>query len=53
MNYYRKIEKSVNDLKYKFQIAALNLKINENKNDIKSLKDTIIYQKLIIILQVI
>ena len=39
MNYYRKIGKSVNDLKYKFQIAALTLKINENKNDIKSLKD--------------
>ena len=39
MNYYRKIEKSVNDLKYKIQIAALALKVNENKSDIKSLKD--------------
>ena len=39
MNYYRKIEKSINDLKYKMQIAALTLKINENKSDIKTLKD--------------
>ena len=40
MNYFGRIEKPINDLKYKFQIAALTLKINENKNDIKSLKDT-------------
>ena len=37
MNYYRKIEKSVNDLKYKMQIAALTLNINKNKNDINEI----------------
>ena len=39
MNYYRKIGKSINDLKYKMQIAALTLKINEDKSDIKTLED--------------
>ena len=37
MNYYRKIEKSVNNLKYKMQIAALNLKIRENNDKIDKL----------------
>ena len=41
MNYYRKIEKPINELKYKMQIAALILNINKNKNDIISLKDNI------------
>ena len=39
MNYYRKIEKSINELKYKMQIAALTLNVNKNKSDIKTLKD--------------
>ena len=37
MNYYRKIEKPINDLKYKMQIAALILNMNKNKNDIKEI----------------
>ena len=41
MNYYRKIEKSINDLKYKMQIAALTLNINKNKNDIKEIDNSI------------
>ena len=40
MNYYREVEKSVNDLKYKMQIAALTLNVNKNKSDIKTLRDT-------------
>ena len=39
MNYFRRVEKPINELKYKMQIAALILNINENKNDIKSLRD--------------
>ena len=39
MNYYRKIEKSINDLEYKTQISALTLNVNKNKTDIKTLKD--------------
>ena len=37
MNYYRKIETSINDLKYKMQIAALTLNTNKNKNDINEM----------------
>ena len=41
MNYFRRIEKSVNDLKYKMQIASSILKVNQNKSDIKSIKNNI------------
>ena len=41
MNYYRKIEKPINDLKYKMQIGALLLNINNNKNNIKSLDNNL------------
>ena len=37
MNYYRKIEKPINDLKYKMQIAALILNMTKNKNDINEI----------------
>ena len=40
MNYYRKsMNKLVDNIKYKFQIAALTLKVDENISNIKSLKD--------------
>ena len=39
MNYFRRIEKPINELKYKMQIAALTLNINKNKSDIESLKN--------------
>ena len=39
MNYFRRIEKPINELKYKMQIAALTLNINKNKIDIESLKN--------------
>ena len=39
MNYYRKVVKPVNELKYKMQITALTLNINKNKSDIISLRD--------------
>ena len=41
MNYYRKIETSVNDLKYKMQMTALVLNVNKNKSDVISLRDNI------------
>ena len=39
MNYYRKVVKPINELKYKMQIGALTLSVNKNKSDIKSLRD--------------
>ena len=39
MNYFRRIEKPISELKYKMQIAALTLNINKNKIDIESLRD--------------
>ena len=38
MNYYRRIQKPIDELKYKMQIGALLLNINKNKIDIESLK---------------
>ena len=42
MNYYRKVLKPINELKYQMQIAGLTLNINKNKNDIISLRDNIL-----------
>ena len=39
MNYFRRIEKPLSELKYKMQIGALLLNINKNKIDIESLKN--------------
>ena len=39
--YYRGIKKSMDDTKYKLQLASMELKINENKNDINGIKSDI------------
>ena len=39
--YYRKITKSIDDTKYKLQLAAITLKINKNDIDIKEIKNNI------------
>ena len=41
MNYFRRIQKPIDELKYKMQIAALTLSINKNKIDIESLNSNI------------
>ena len=41
MNYFRRIEKPINELKYKMQLAVLNLIINKNKRDIESLDNNL------------
>ena len=35
--YYRGLRNSLNDVKYKLQLASINLKINENKNNINGI----------------
>ena len=44
--YYRGLISSINDVKYKLQLASMTLKINENKNNITGIK--MIYLVLII-----
>ena len=39
--YYRGIKESINDTKYKLQLASMPLKINENKNNINGIKNDI------------
>ena len=39
--YYRGLRNSLNDTKYKLQLASITLKINENKNDINGIKSNI------------
>ena len=39
--YYRGFRNSLNDTKYKLQIASMTLKINENKNNINGIKSDI------------
>ena len=39
--YYRGLRNSLNDTKYKLQIASMTLKINENKNNINGIKSDI------------
>ena len=39
--YYRGIKKSMDDTKYKLQLASMTLKIKENKNDINGIKSDI------------
>ena len=39
--YHRGIRNSMNDAKYKLQLASMSLKINENKNDIDGIKSNI------------
>ena len=39
--YYRGLKNIINDTKYKLQLAPINLKINENKNDISGIKNDI------------
>ena len=41
MNYFRRIEKPISELKYKMQLGALLLNINNNKNNIKSLDNNL------------
>ena len=41
MNYFRRIEKPINELKYKMQIGALLLNISNNKNNIESLDNNL------------
>ena len=40
-NYYRGLRSSIDDLKYKLQFASMNLRINENKNNITGIKNDI------------
>ena len=35
--YYRGIQNSMDNTKYKLQLASMTLKINENKNDINGI----------------
>ena len=37
--YYRGLRNSLNDVKYKLQLASMSLKINENKNNISGIKN--------------
>ena len=39
--YYRGLRNSLNDMKYELQLASMNLKINENKNNISGIKNDI------------
>ena len=39
--YYRGLISSINDVKYKLQLASMTLKINENKNNISGIKNDI------------
>ena len=39
--YYRGLRNSLNDVKYKLQLASMTLKINENKNSISGIKNDI------------
>ena len=39
--YYRGIRNSIDDTKYKLQLASMTLKINENKNNINEIKSDI------------
>ena len=39
--YYRGLRNSIDDVKYKLQLASMNLKINENKNNINGIKNDI------------
>ena len=39
--YYRGLRSSLNDVKYKLQLASMTLKINENKNSISGIKNDI------------
>ena len=39
--YYRGLINSLNDVKYKLQLASMTLKINENKNNISGIKNDI------------
>ena len=39
--YYRGLISSINDVKYKLQLASMTLKINENKNNITGIKNDI------------
>ena len=39
--YYRGLRNSLNDVKYKLQLASMTLKINENKNNITGIKNNI------------
>ena len=39
--YYRGLRSSLNDVKYKLQLASMTLKINENKNNISGIKNDI------------
>ena len=39
--YYRGLINSINDVKYKLQLASMTLKINENKNNITGIKNDI------------
>ena len=39
--YYRGLRNSLNDMKYKLQLASMTLKINENKNNISGIKNDI------------
>ena len=39
--YYRGLRNSLNDVKYKLQLASMTLKINENKNNITGIKNDI------------
>ena len=39
--YYRGLRSSIDDVKYKLQLASMTLKINENKNNINGIKSDI------------
>ena len=39
--YYRRLISSINDVKYKLQLASMTLEINENKNSISGIKNDI------------
>ena len=39
--YYRGLKNSFNDMKHKFQLASITLKINENKNNISEIRNDI------------
>ena len=39
--YYRGIRNSIDDTKYKLQLASMSLKINENKHNINGIKSNI------------
>ena len=39
--YYRGLINFLNDMKYKLQLASMNLRINENKNDITGIKSDV------------